>query len=64
MSTQIDFKLERTPKELPTNASQDKLPLDYFALVFILAVPFWLLGGGKLPLPFNLSVGALVTFAP
>ncbi len=46
------------------NASPAKVPLDYFLLVFILAVPFWLFGGGKLPLPFNLPVGALVTFVP
>jgi membrane protease YdiL (CAAX protease family) len=49
---------------MQTNSSQEKLPLDYFGLVFILAVPFWLFGGGKLPLPINLPVGALVTFVP
>jgi hypothetical protein len=32
----------------------------YFLLVFVLAVPFWLWGGGKLPLPINLPAGALV----
>jgi membrane protease YdiL (CAAX protease family) len=47
-----------------TNASQENLPLNYFLLVFVLAVPFWLFGGGKLPLPMNLPVGALVTFVP
>ena len=46
------------------DASRGKLPLDYFVLVFALAVPFWLFGGGRLPLPINLPVGALVTFVP
>jgi len=36
----------------------------YFLLVFVLAVPFWLWGGGKLPLPINLPAGALVAFVP
>lgn len=47
-----------------SHASQEKLPLDYFALVFALAVPFWLFGGSKLPLPINLPAGALVTVVP
>jgi len=47
-----------------TNASQGNLPLDYFVFVFMLAVPFWLFGGGKLLLPINLPLGALVTFVP
>jgi len=51
-------------KNTNTNASQEKLPLDYFVFVFALAVPFWLFGGGKLPLPINLPVAALVTFVP
>lgn len=38
--------------------------LRYFLLVFGLAAPFWLLGGGKLPLPINLPVSALATFVP
>ncbi len=46
------------------NALQEKLLLIYFVLVFVLAIPFWLFGGGKLPLPINLPVGALVTFVP
>ncbi len=47
-----------------TNASQENLPLKYFLLVFALAVPFYLFGGGKLPLPINLPVSALGTFVP
>ncbi len=46
------------------DASRGKLPLDYFVLVFVLAVPFWVFGGGRLPVPMNLPVGALVTFVP
>lgn len=38
--------------------------LIYFLLVFALAVPFWLFGGRKLPLRFNLPVVALVAFIP
>lgn len=47
-----------------TNISQDKLPLDYFLLVVLLSIPFWLLGGSKLPLPINLPVSAISTFVP
>ncbi len=47
-----------------SNASQDKLPLGYVLLVFVLAIPFWLFGWGKLPLPINLPVVALGTFVP
>ncbi len=46
------------------HARTSKSLLMYFLLVFVLAVPFWLFGGGKLPLPMNLPVGALVTFVP
>jgi membrane protease YdiL (CAAX protease family) len=64
MPTQINSKLERCHENMPSCASKAKLPLNYFLLVFVLAVPFWLFGGGKLPLPINLPVGALVTFVP
>jgi membrane protease YdiL (CAAX protease family) len=40
------------------------LPLKYFLLVSTLAVPFWLFGGKKSPLPINLPIGALATFVP
>jgi membrane protease YdiL (CAAX protease family) len=46
------------------NAWQKNLPLSYFVLTFVLALPFWWFGGEKLPLPINLPVGALVTFVP
>ena len=60
----MSFKSERTHKNMNTNASQERLPLDYFLLVFVLAVPFWVFGAGKLPLPINLPVVALGTFVP
>jgi hypothetical protein len=44
--------------------SQDKLPLDYFLLVVVLSIPFWLLGESKLPLPINLPASAISTFVP
>jgi hypothetical protein len=47
-----------------TNTSQNKLPLDYFLLIVVLSIPFWLLGGRKLPLPINLPVSAISTFVP
>ncbi len=48
-----------------TKDSQEKRSLIYYLVfVFALSVPFWLFGGGKLPLPINLPVGALVTFNP
>ncbi len=46
------------------NTYQRKLPLDYFLLLFAITVPFWLLGGAKLPLPINLPASALATFNP
>jgi membrane protease YdiL (CAAX protease family) len=51
-------------KSMNTTAWANKSLLIFFVLVFVLAVPFWLFGGGKLPLPINLPVGALVTFVP
>lgn len=47
-----------------TNASQGNLPLKYFLLVFVLSVPFWLIGGNQLPLPVNLPVSALILINP
>ncbi len=64
MSTPMSFKPEGTDQGGNTSVSQERLPLDYFLLVFVLAVPFWLFGGGKLPLPMNLPVVALATFVP
>ena len=47
-----------------TRPAQDKLLLDYFLLVFVITVPFWVIGGSKLPLPINLPASALATFNP
>ncbi len=64
MTGQVSSKLESSHNNKSTEALQDKLPLDYFLLVFVLAVPFWLFGWGKLPLPINLPIVALGTFVP
>src|SRR4029450_8106351 len=64
MSTDTNFHLERNHEKMQSNASKGHLPLTYFVLVFILAVPFWLFGGGRLPLPINLPVSALTTVVP
>lgn len=48
-------------------ASSKRSPLTFFILVFALSTPFWLMGAmaeQKLPLPFNLPVGALVLVCP
>ena len=38
--------------------------MDYFLLVFLLSIPFWIVGGEKLPLPMNLPVSALIFINP
>ncbi len=49
---------------MQSSAPQEPRPLKYFFLIFVLAIPFWLLGGSKLPLPINLPASALATFVP
>jgi CAAX protease family protein len=51
-------------KNMKHNVSQGKLLLYYFVIVFVLAIPFWIFGGEKLPLPINLPMSALGTFIP
>ena len=46
------------------NADKTRSLAAFFALVFALSVPFWLLGKRKLPLPVNLPASALTAFAP
>lgn len=46
------------------SASQGKLPIRYFLLVFVISVPFWLFGGNKLPIPVNLPVSSLMFICP
>jgi uncharacterized protein len=53
-----------TGRNRPTNASQGKLPLDFFGLVLVLMIPFWLFGGNKLPIPMDLPVSALGFVTP
>lgn len=54
----------RTPTQMNATAAQVKLPWNYFLLVFVLTVPFWVFGSGKLPLPMNLPVSALMVVTP
>jgi uncharacterized protein len=52
---------------MSTSTSSKKSLLKFFLLVFIISTPFWLMGSmaeQKLPLPFNLPVGALVLVCP
>lgn len=47
-----------------TSAPTSKSLLNYFLLVVVLSVPFWLIGGNKLPIPVNLPVSALMFINP
>lgn len=48
-----------------TNASLGKMPWNFIALTFGLAIPFWMIDGdNKLPLPGDLPIAALVAFTP
>ncbi len=49
-----------------TSASLKRSPLTFFVLVFVLALPFWLLGAlvTHIPLPINLPVSALQFVCP
>ncbi|RPI23154.1 MAG: CPBP family intramembrane metalloprotease, partial [Chloroflexota bacterium] len=49
---------------MQSGASHEKIPLDFFALVFLISIPFWLFGGSRLPLPVTLPVSALMVFNP
>lgn len=44
--------------------TRTRIPLDYFLLVFVLAIPFWLVGNRPLPLPVNLPASALTFTVP
>ena len=51
------------------SAAREHLPLAFFALLFALTVPFWVLGEivGDLPkdqVPINLPIAALAAFMP
>jgi hypothetical protein len=47
-----------------SNAAQEKLPINYFLLVFVISVPIWWIGGNKLPIPIDLPVSSLMSFCP
>lgn len=45
-------------------ASKENLPLNFFLLVFVITIPFWIFGGNKLPVPVELPASALAAFNP
>jgi len=52
---------------MPIASSVDKSPLKFFLLVFVLSVPFWLIGTvTQLPkeIPINLPISSFMTFNP
>ncbi|GAB4465413.1 MAG: type II CAAX endopeptidase family protein [Anaerolineae bacterium] len=49
---------------MQTNSAQERQPLRFFLLVFLITLPFWLFGGHRLPLRINLPVSALAFFNP
>lgn len=63
LQAKIQGDLEALGNE-PSNAAHQKLPLDYFALVFAMTIPFWLFGEQPLPVPMKLPVSALASFNP
>jgi len=46
------------------HATQEHLPLSYILLVFVLSIPFWLIGGKKLPLPMRLPASSFMWVNP
>jgi membrane protease YdiL (CAAX protease family) len=46
------------------NASQEKPLLQYFLLIVLASIPFWLIGGDQLPLQLDLPVSALLVVCP
>jgi membrane protease YdiL (CAAX protease family) len=47
-----------------STTSEKNLPLQYVLLLVALTIPFYLFGGGKLPIPVNLPVSALMLVNP
>lgn len=43
---------------------QERFPWQYFGLVYLLSVPFWLLGGEKLPVPMDLPASSFMWITP
>lgn len=46
------------------NTAATSSPWLFFGLVFGLSIPFWVMGGGQLPLPVDLPVSALILVNP
>lgn len=45
-------------------ASQGEIPWKFFVVLILITIPFWVLGGNRLPVPFKLPVSALAAFNP
>ena len=58
----LDQLETQAPDGSPQTTSQ--LPLDFFALVVLMTIPFWVLGGRPLPVPMKLPFSALAIFNP
>lgn len=58
------LQIERKTSPMPSSLRQSPFP--YFALVFLLSIPFWLAGFivTELPIPINLPISALMAFMP
>jgi hypothetical protein len=50
--------------QVKSSASGKNRSLEYFALVVVLTIPFWLFGGNALPIPVKLPVSALSLVIP
>ncbi len=56
-----------SPRDMNTPASPPKLPWDYFLLVFLLAIPIWVLSallGNRLPIRLNLPISVFLFVLP
>jgi hypothetical protein len=59
------FAMFQLSMNMDADTSQKMYSLKYFLLlVFVLSIPFWLLGGTMLPLPVNLPISAMTAFVP
>lgn len=47
-----------------SHSSPERFPWKYFLLVYALSVPFWLLGGKKLPVPMDLPASSFMWITP
>ena len=65
MAQEYSLASSSAEKASPVLGSQSRLPLKFFALVFVLSVPFWLIGAAtSLKLLPGLPIAALGAFCP